>query len=150
MSQENGRSSAAAVLCVDDEPHVLSALQRTLGGEPYDVVGAGTPAEALKILERLPVKVVISDQRMAGMSGAELLSEIRQRKPGVGLIILTAYGGLETMISGLEARVDFVMPKPWDEDRLRLVIRGLLREVKRFDPPPWGPDPRPDGEGGGT
>ena len=117
----------AAVLCVDDEPHVLSALQRTLGREPYEVLSAGGAVEALKILDRYPVKVVISDQKMAGMSGSELLTEIRRRRPGLGLIILTAYGGLETMISGLEAQVDFLLPKPWDEDRLRAVVRGLLQ-----------------------
>jgi DNA-binding NtrC family response regulator len=144
MNQGDGMSSETAVLCVDDEPHVLSALHRTLGGEPYEVLGAAAGAEALRILEGYSVKVVISDQRMAGMSGSELLKEIRRRKPGVGLIILTGYGGPDTMISGLEARVDFVMPKPWDEDRLRLVIRGLLHEVKRFDPIPRSTDPASD------
>jgi DNA-binding response OmpR family regulator len=134
MSQEDG----TAVLCVDDEPHVLSALQRTFRREPYEVVRAGAGGEALKILERCPVKVVISDQRMSGMTGTELLAEIRRRKPGVGLILLTAYGGAEAMARGLEAGIDFLMTKPWDEDRLRLAVRRLLREVDRLESPAEG------------
>lgn len=138
MSQDEGPPSETAVLCVDDEPHVLSALQRTLGREPYEVMRAAAGGEALKILERFPVKVVISDQRMSGMSGTELLAEIRRRKPGVGLIILTAYGGAGAMVRGLEAGIDFLMTKPWDDHRLRLAIRRLLQEVDRFDRPARG------------
>jgi len=120
-----------AVICVDDEPLVLSALERTLGRESYRVLLALDGQEALELLERPAIKVVIADQRMPGMAGSELLSEIRKRRPEVGRIILTGYPGPEVMVRSLEAQVDFLMRKPWNGDELRRVIRVLIGGAER-------------------
>src|SRR5215831_12509834 len=88
----------SAVLCVDDEPQVLSALQRTLRREPYEVLRAGGGLEALDLLERFPIKVVVTDERMPTMTGSELLSKVRSLRPEVGRIILTGYPGPAVMI----------------------------------------------------
>src|SRR5262245_26669918 len=74
-------SKRGAVLCVDDEPQVLSALQRTLRHEPYEVVTAADPELALDCLDRLPVEVVIADERMPRMNGSDLLEEVHRRWP---------------------------------------------------------------------
>ena len=121
----------SAILCVDDEPRVLAALGRTLGREPYAILRAGDGDTALRLLEESPIKVVVADQRMPGMSGSELLTEIRLRWPRIGRIILTAYPGREIMVRSLEAEVDFLMTKPWDDRKLRRAIRSLVREVDR-------------------
>jgi DNA-binding NtrC family response regulator len=121
----------SAILCVDDEPLVLSALERTLGREPYRVLRAGEAGEALELLERPTVKVVVADERMPGMTGSELLIEIRRRRPEIGTIILTGHHGQEVMVRSLEARVDFLIYKPWNEDALRRAIRRLVGEVDR-------------------
>ena len=138
VSLEDG----TAILCVDDEPQVLSALGRTLRREPYAVLRARGGGEALDLLERYPVKVVLTDERMPRMSGSELLAEVRKRYPLVGRIILTGHPGPAVMIRSLEAGSDFLMTKPWDEDALRRAIRALISEVNRSlraggDLDPW-------------
>jgi DNA-binding response OmpR family regulator len=120
-----------AVLCVDDEPQVLSALGRTLRREPYAVLRARGGGEALDLLERYPVKVVLTDERMPKMTGSELLLEVRKRYPLVGRIILTGHPGPTVMIRSLEAGTDFLLTKPWDEEALRRAIRALISEVNR-------------------
>lgn len=131
-STRDGRSGKrGAILCVDDEPQVLSALQRTLRHEPYEVVTAADPELALDCLCRLPVEVVIADERMPGMTGSDLLAEVHRRWPWMGRVILTGYPGPNVMIRGLEERVDFLLYKPWDDEALRKAVRRLVREVER-------------------
>jgi len=124
----------ASVLCVDDEPEVLSALRRSLHHEPYDVITAPDAALALECLDRLPIEVVIADERMPSGSGTQLLAEIRRRWPWMGLVVLTGYPGSSVMIRGLQAGVDFLLYKPWDDAALKQTIRRLLHEVGRSRP----------------
>jgi DNA-binding NtrC family response regulator len=118
----------AAILCVDDEPRVLAALLRALNREPYEVFRAGGGREALELLERFPVKVIISDERMPEMSGTELLAEVKRRWPWVRQVILTGYPGPAVMMRSLESDTDVLMSKPWDEEMLKDTIRRLIRE----------------------
>lgn len=131
LSRESKRSRRGAVLCVDDEPQVLSALQRTLRHEPYEVVTAAEPDLAMDCLDRLPVDVVIADERMPGIAGSELLAEVQRRWPWMGRVILTGYPGPSILLRSLESRVDFLLYKPWDDESLRKAIRRLVREVDR-------------------
>jgi response regulator RpfG family c-di-GMP phosphodiesterase len=135
VPRDSKRSRRGAVLCVDDEPQVLSALQRALRHEPYEVVTAADPDLALDCLERLPVEVVIADERMPRMTGSDLLAEVHRRWPWMGRVILTGYPGPQIMIRGLESRVDFLLYKPWDDDALRKSIGRLVHEVERMRDP---------------
>jgi len=121
----------SVVLCVDDEAGILCALARTLAREPYELFHAPDGRSALDVLERCPVKVVVADERMPGMSGSELLSEVGRRWPLVGKIMLTGFPGRDAMLRGLEAQADFLLSKPWDDELLRRAIRRLLAEVER-------------------
>ena len=123
-----------SVMCVDDEPAVLSALRRALRREPYGVVTASDATAALDCLTRRPVDVVIADERMPRMSGSELLQEVHRRWPWTGLVILTGYPGQNLVVRGLEGQVDFLLYKPWDDEALRRTIRDLVREVERGRP----------------
>ena len=123
--------SGISILCVDDEPEVLSALRRTLHREPYKVITAPDGALALECLDRLPIEVVIADERMPSMSGTELMAEIRRRWPWMGLVILTGYPGHTVMTRGLRAGIDFLLYKPWDDEALKTTIRRLLEDVGR-------------------
>ena len=122
---------SSAILCVDDEPRILTALERTLGREPYAVYRAMDAPAALEILEASPIKVVIADQRMPGVAGSDLLQEIGRRWPQVGKIILTGYPGQDVLLRGMEAEIDFLMTKPWDEETLRRAVRRLILEADR-------------------
>jgi len=126
-----GLSRREAILCVDDEPRVLTALRRTLKREPYDVITAPDASLALECLERLPIDIVIADERMPDMSGTQLLREIRKRRPWMGLVILTGFPGESVMVRGLQAGIDLLLYKPWDDEALKSTIRRLLEEVER-------------------
>jgi DNA-binding NtrC family response regulator len=128
---ESGGPSRHTVLCVDDDAAVLSALRRLLREEPFDVLTASSAAHALASLRRYPVKVIISDQRMPGQSGAEFLAEVGQRWPRIGRVILTAYPGHAVMTEGIRAGVDFLFHKPWDDDALKAAVRRLIRKNAR-------------------
>jgi DNA-binding NtrC family response regulator len=144
-------SSRHTVLCVDDDASVLSALRRVLRAEPFEVLTASNAAHALASLRLNHVEVIISDQRMPGQSGAELLAEVGQLWPGIGRVILTAYPGHTVMSEGIRAGVDFLFHKPWDDDALRSAIRRLIRRSRRHPSAGAeleGPDFDLGGEGG--
>ena len=138
----------ASILCVDDDPAVLSALRRTLRHEPYGVVTVSDATAVLDCLDRHPVNVVIADERMPRMTGSELLAEVHRRWPWMGLVILTGFPGRNVVIRGLEASVDFLLTKPWDDESLRKTIRRLVLEVDRSRPGSDPPEFDIGGEGG--
>src|SRR5512133_3955291 len=80
------------ILFVDDEPEVLGLLRRTFPPQDgYEALTAGGAEEALKILSEREVELLVTDQRMPGMSGVELVSEARRKRPDLCAILLTAY-----------------------------------------------------------
>ncbi len=130
---------------MDDEPNVLSALQRVFIDEPYEVHTAGSAEEGLEILGSDCFKVVISDERMPGMGGAEFLAIVKERHPDIARILLTGYASLEaTMKAVNDGEIYRFFTKPWDEYQLKLAVssaidkydlevenRRLLKTVKR-------------------
>ena len=132
------------VLCVDDDLAILSSLRRQFREEPYEVVTAGSAAQALAALRRHPVSVIISDERMPDASGSELLAEVRARWPWIGRVILTAYPGHDIMTRGLDAGVDFLLFKPWDDESLKETVHRMLREAERARGHLWTSNPEGD------
>ncbi len=117
------------VLIVDDEASVLSALRRLLRREPYALITANSGEEALGILEEEPVRVVISDQRMPGMTGIELLGEIRHRWPDTMRVILSGYSAVQTIIEAInQGAVYKFLSKPWNDEELKGNIRHALTQ----------------------
>ena len=133
------------ILIVDDEPNVLSALQRVFIDEPYEVCTANSGEEGLKLLGSDRLKVVISDERMPGMGGAEFLAIVKNRHPEIARILLTGYASLEaTMKAVNDGEIYRFFTKPWDDYQLKLAVgfaidkydleeenRRLLMTVKR-------------------
>lgn len=114
------------VLLVDDDSHVLSALSRSLRRETITVETARNGREALESLSTDSVALVISDQKMPGMSGIELLKEVRTRWPAVERILLSGWTS-EISAADLEAAGLFcVIAKPWDDAELRRAIRKAV------------------------
>jgi response regulator RpfG family c-di-GMP phosphodiesterase len=114
------------VLLVDDEAHILSALRRTLRKEPYDVVAATSPAEALATLAQRAVAVVVSDQKMPGGSGIELLREVAARHPRTRRVLLTGWPEEVPARERAAAHLDAILLKPWDEAELKATIARCL------------------------
>ena len=102
------------ILCVDDEPHILRALQWLLKKE-FDVVTATSAGEGIRLLQRNDFDVVISDQRMPGITGVEFLREVRKSSPRAVRILLTGYAELDAMVRSVnESEVFRFITKPWD------------------------------------
>lgn len=116
--------SRPAILVVDDEPYVLRAIQRLLKSRDADVLTAPNGLQAIQMLKRNDqIAVVISDQFMPGMSGAELLEHIRQDYPDVVRVMLTGNNDLATAVEAIN-RGDvfrFVL-KPWKNEELSRIV----------------------------
>lgn len=127
------------LLCVDDEPYVLNALMRLFRSH-YEVGIATSGAQALQLMDTLPFDVVISDQRMPGMSGVELLSRIRTKHPRAMRILLTGYADLEATLDAVNRGEVFrYVTKPWNNDQLRVVVEQAMQAART--PRPSAPAP---------
>ena len=121
------------VLCVDDEPNVLASLKRMLRNPQMAVISAQSGAEALEILERLPIDLVISDMRMPVMDGAALLEQIYLRWPHVVRVLLTGQADVESTVAAVNrGRVFRYLHKPWDDEDLRMTVRQGL-DMRRLE-----------------
>ena len=121
------------ILCVDDEPHVLRALQWLLQKE-FEVHTASSAGEGLKMLARHDFDVVLSDQRMPGVTGVEFLHEVRKTSPRAMRILLTGYSDLEAMVRSVnESEVYRFVTKPWDIRELPRLI-GEAVQIARLAP----------------
>jgi len=117
------------LLIVDDEPHVISALMRGLDEEPYRISGATGGAEALLMMKERRFKVVISDERMPGMDGAEFLALVKERYPETIRIMLTGHASIEaTMCAVNTGEIYRFFTKPWNDIELTLAIRSALEK----------------------
>ncbi len=121
------------VLVVDDEPANLQKLKRTLHGE-FTVYEAGGGEEALQILRRQPVAVIITDQRMPGLSGVELLRKAIEVCPDSVRIILTGYTEVEDLMDAInQGHVHRYITKPWEPFALKEAVKRELEswELRR-------------------
>jgi CheY-like chemotaxis protein len=130
----------SAIVCVDDDPIVLASLGEQLSrglGLEYDVELAAGASEALDLLaeldeEGIAVPVIISDQRMSGISGAQLLARVHQLYPKTLSILLTGESSVEDVARAVNtAHLYRYIPKPWDETDLLLTVKEALRRYSQ-------------------
>lgn len=116
------------VLLVDDEPSVLSALRRLFRTQGYRIEQCTGGADALALLQQVPVDLVVSDMRMPGMDGATFLAQVRQQHPSVVRILLTGYADITATIAAInEGAIHRYIAKPWDDNDLLLVVSDALQ-----------------------
>jgi diguanylate cyclase (GGDEF)-like protein/PAS domain S-box-containing protein len=136
-ARSSGRSRRSRVLVVDDEPEVLVALEDVLSDD-HEVLKASSPERALTVLEREhDVAVVMSDQRMPGMTGDELLTRLRESSDATRVMV-TGYAELGAVIRAVNnGNIFAYVTKPWDSNELRMTVNKsvehfeLLRELAR-------------------
>ena len=114
------------ILVVDDEARILTALRRVLRREPYEILTAETPAEALRLLDSHRVDLVVSDHKMPGMSGLELLAQAARKQPHASRVLITGWTEEvpETDLASVGVRA--LLPKPWDDAELKTTLRDAL------------------------
>ncbi len=119
------------ILFVDDEPDVLDLLRRTFpASEGYEALTAPHGEEALRVLEGRDVDLLVTDQRMPGMTGVELVERARATRPDLCAILLTAYTDPKDIVAAINrGQVYRYLVKPWDKTDLRQTVRGALEHV---------------------
>jgi two-component system response regulator HydG len=142
MSTDPGSSDAhngqATVLVVDDDHDMVGALCDILRQAGYNSLGAHSGNEALAIVERGLPDVLISDLRMAGMSGHGLQAELKRIAPDLPVIIITAFGSIQTAVESMKLGAFDYITKPFSNSELLLLVaralenRDLRNEVKRL------------------
>ena len=119
------------LLIVDDEQNIRNALHRLLRKEPYEIVLASGPFEALEIVQEFEVGVVLSDHAMPGMTGIELLRRIKELDPRTIRMVLTGQADLEMAISAINnGEVTKFFTKPWDDHQLKADLRIAFNTLK--------------------
>jgi CheY-like chemotaxis protein len=115
------------ILCVDDEKDIVDCLHDTFM-QTYNVKTALSGKEALEIFEQEEIALVITDQRMEGMDGVELLARIRGKDPLCKKILLTGYADIHAAVDSInKGSVDRYFNKPWDDEELVKAVEHLLK-----------------------
>lgn len=117
-----------SVLVVDDEADFAAALVLRLSRRGFRAAWVGSGDEALATLSETPYDVVLLDLRMPGMSGMEVLRQIRTRLPTVEVIVLTGHGGVETGIEGMQTGAADYLRKPVPIDALCVAIQAAAEK----------------------
>jgi response regulator RpfG family c-di-GMP phosphodiesterase len=128
------------ILCVDDEPSILSALRRLFRAHGFTVVAAESGQAGLDLLETEPIDLVISDMRMPHMDGVVFLEHVRQRKPDILRLLLTGYADIASITGAINrGEIYRYIAKPWDDTDIILTVQdaldrsALLLEKKRLE-----------------
>lgn len=121
-------NSKAKVLLVDDEPNIIEVLEIVLRDEGMEVLKASSAKDALDLLRKTEVDIVISDIRMPGISGVELLKEAKQLAPEAVFILITAYASTETAIDALQHGAYDYLTKPFKMEELLNIVRHSLEK----------------------
>jgi sigma-B regulation protein RsbU (phosphoserine phosphatase) len=128
---------AGTILYVDDEPQVLRAMSRDLStwlrARDLRLETVGSGAECLELLQNTSedVVLVISDLRMPGMKGSELLQRLSRKYPDMGLVLLTAYSDMDDITRAVSAEISGLILKPWDVMRLTAELDRMVKRVER-------------------
>ncbi|MCL4743937.1 MAG: nitrogen regulation protein NR(I) [Burkholderiaceae bacterium] len=117
-----------SVWVVDDDQSIRWVLERALGREGFDVRSFSSARECLRAFDDGAPRVLVSDIRMPGESGLELLQQIHQREPNLPVIIMTAFSDLESAVSAFQGGAFEYLPKPFDLPKAIELIRRAVQE----------------------
>lgn len=118
------------LLVVDDEEEILKALRRQFRRD-YDVYTARSAADGYAIMTTTPIQVIISDQRMPGMNGAEFFGQIKTEFPDAVRLLLTGYADIQAVIAAInDGNVFRYIAKPWDPLELETIVRDAFERYE--------------------
>jgi len=124
MTEEGG-----AILVVDDDVEMRALVHDVLKARGHQVTTAGNGQEALMQLAQTDFAVVLTDLRMKGMEGTELLAEIKRLYPDTGVILMTAFGSVETAVEAMKHGASDYLTKPVKSDEIVRVVERVVREA---------------------
>ena len=119
-------AAQGAVLIVDDEASIRESLQTLLELEGFTVETAATGEEGLAKMADQPMDLVLLDFALPDRNGLEILRDIRDRDPELGVIMITAYGTVENAVAAMQAGATNFIQKPWDNEKLVADVRAVV------------------------
>lgn len=121
-----------SILCVDDEPGIVRSIRRILKGEPVNVLTAAGGPEALDILRKQAVSLILTDYRMPEMNGIEFLEQAAPLCPDAFRIILTGYAEAHVLVEAVNrGQICKILYKPFQEEDIKLTVRSGLEHHAR-------------------
>jgi DNA-binding NtrC family response regulator len=119
------------LLLVDDEENITSALVRLLRRDGYNILRANSGEAGLALLAQNEVGVIISDQRMPGMTGVELLGKVRELYPDTVRVVLSGYTELNTVTDAINRGAVYkFLTKPWEDELLRANVEEAFQRYE--------------------
>ncbi|MEO0514031.1 MAG: response regulator [Planctomycetota bacterium] len=124
------RPATSRILLVDDEQSIIASLKRLFRREGYELHTANSGDEALAMIDQQgPFDLVMSDFRMPGMTGAELLRKVRDRSPDTIRIILSGYSEVHAIIDAInDGAIYKYLTKPWNDEEIKLHLRRAMEQ----------------------
>jgi putative nucleotidyltransferase with HDIG domain len=116
------------ILVVDDEESILDALYFGLSDTNCQVKVSRNPKEALQVIDRTHIDLTVTDMRMPEMDGLTLLREIKKRHPETAVIILTAFGAIDSAVEAMRAGATYYFTKPVNINQLKLFVHQILQQ----------------------
>ena len=123
-------SESAHILVIDDEKNYLLVLQTLLEDEGYTVTAINDPETALAFLQESEVDVVVTDMKMPGVSGMEILRQVKKQLPHIPVLIMTAFGSIESAVETMKYGAFDYITKPFSNDELLLSIHNAVELAK--------------------
>ncbi|MBP1780126.1 MAG: sigma-54-dependent transcriptional response regulator [candidate division NC10 bacterium] len=120
------------ILVIDDDESLRRVLEYNLAQEGYAVLTASSGEQGLEFLRKESVDLVLTDVRMPGMNGLQVMEEVRKLDPSIPVIILTAFGTIEAAVEAMKAGAFHYISKPFNRDELKLTLRKAL-EMKALE-----------------
>lgn len=116
------------ILIVEDDDLMRELMTKILAGEHYHILQASSGEEALKLLQEQTIDLVLTDLRLTGMNGLQLLTEIRSFDQEIVVIVMTAYASVETAVEAMRKGAYDYLTKPFINDEIRVMLRRALNQ----------------------
>ncbi len=118
------------ILIVDDEKNYLVVLEALLGPEGYEILTASSAEDAVRLIQESDLDLMITDMKMPGTSGMQLLEASKEIKPDLPVIMMTAYGTIEMAVEAMKKRAYDYITKPFQNEELKLTVKKALENYR--------------------
>lgn len=127
----DSRTKKERILLVDDSPSTLEVLERNLASQGFSILTAGNVAQAIQILDANAVDLVITDLRMPGASGVDLVRHIRENFKETEVMIITGYPTVQSAVAAVKTGAEDYLAKPFTDEELFSSVRRILKTLRR-------------------
>ncbi len=121
------------IIVIDDEVNAAAALETLLREDGYEVAKANDARAGLRLLDEIDADVVVTDLRMPGIDGLELLARIKEVRPETMVILMTAYGTVKTAVKAMKLGAEDYLSKPIDVEELEVILARAVEKKRLFE-----------------